>query len=117
MGVKTNGLLTQGEDTADNGGLHIALMALDAALKAQGKSLDTVGPDGVTEGQRFFLGFSFGWCSHLRPEIARTRILTNPHSLPKYRVNNVVVNMPDFQKAFSCKKGQPMVREAVCKVW
>jgi putative endopeptidase len=117
LGVKTNGLLTQGEDTADNGGIHIALIALEAAFKAQGKSLDTVGPDGVTGAQRFFLSFAFGWCGHLRPEIARTVILTNPHSLPKYRVNNVLVNMQDFQKAFSCKKGQPMVHDAVCKVW
>lgn len=47
----------------------------------------------------------------------RTIVLTNPHSLPKYRVNNVVSNMPEFQQAFSCKKGQPMVRENACRVW
>ena len=43
--------------------------------------------------------------------------MTNPHSPAKYRINGVVVNMPEFVQAFSCKKGQPMVGEKVCKVW
>jgi putative endopeptidase len=29
----------------------------------------------------------------------------------------VVRNMPEFQKAFSCKPGQPMVRTNACRVW
>jgi endothelin-converting enzyme/putative endopeptidase len=43
--------------------------------------------------------------------------ITDPHSPGKYRVNGVVTNMPDFQQAFHCKAGQPMVREHPCKVW
>jgi endothelin-converting enzyme/putative endopeptidase len=27
------------------------------------------------------------------------------------------VNIPEFQQAFSCKAGQPMVRENRCRVW
>ena len=52
-----------------------------------------------------------------RPELMRTVVLTNPHSIPKYRVNNVVANMPEFQQAFSCKAGTPMVRAKQCRVW
>ncbi|HYL91915.1 MAG TPA: M13 family metallopeptidase, partial [Alphaproteobacteria bacterium] len=89
-GVKQNGLLTQGEDTADNGGLHIALIALENALKSQGKTLDSKGSDGLTERQRFFLAYANAWCEELRPEIMRTAVLTDPHSLPNFRVNNVV---------------------------
>jgi putative endopeptidase len=37
--------------------------------------------------------------------------ITNPHSPNKYRVNGVVSNMPEFQRAFSCQLGQPRVRE------
>jgi len=117
LGVKQDGLLTQGEDTADNGGLHIALMALEDTLKAQGKSLDDLGPSGVTFRQEFFLAFAFSWCTNIRPELARSQVVSNPHSLPRFRVNNVVSNMPEFKKAFSCKQGQPMVREAACRVW
>lgn len=115
--VKQNGLLTQGEDTADNGGLRIAFMALSNTLKEQGKSVDEPGPDGLTPRQRFFLGYANAWCGNQRPEIMRVIVLTNPHSLPKYRVNNVVSNMPEFHQAFSCKKGQAMVRENACRVW
>jgi putative endopeptidase len=117
LGVKQDGLLTQGEDTADNGGVRIALMALEAAAAAQGKSLDVPGPDGFTDRQRFFVAYGFVWCANIRPEFARNIVTTNPHSLPQYRVNNVVQNLAEFQKAFGCKKGQPMVREPACRVW
>jgi putative endopeptidase len=116
-GVKQNGLLTQGEDTADNGGLYLALIGLENSLKQQGKTLDTKGPDGLTELQRFFLSFANNWCEELRPEIMRTIVLTNPHSMPKYRVNNTVANMPEFARAFSCAKGKPLVHENACRVW
>jgi len=116
-GVKQNGHLTQGEDTADNGGLRLSFMALTSKLQAEGKSLDEKEADGWTPRQRFFLSYGFSWCEQFRPELMRTQVLTNPHSLPKYRVNNVVSNMPEFQQAFSCKAGTPMVRAQQCRVW
>jgi putative endopeptidase len=116
-GVKQNGLLTQGEDTADNGGIHLALLALEANLKKQGKSLDEKGPDGWTELQRFFLGNAYSWCSSIRPEVARLIVTTNPHSLPIFRIDNVVSNMPEFAQAFGCKAAQKMVRANACRVW
>ena len=115
--VKQNGKLTQGEDTADNGGTRLALLALEAALKKDGKTLDDKGSDGWTNRQRFFLSYANSWCDHWRPETVRTLVLTNPHTLPKYRVNNTVANMPEFQQAFGCKKGAPMVHENACRVW
>jgi putative endopeptidase len=116
-GVKQNGLLTQGEDTADNGGIHLALIALAADLKSQGKSLDDKGPDGWTELQRFFLANAYSWCSNIRPEITRLIVTTNPHSMPVFRIDNVVSNMPEFAEAFGCKAGQKMVRANACRVW
>jgi putative endopeptidase len=116
-GVKQNGLLTQGEDTADNGGIHLALMALEADLKNQGKSLDEKGPEGWTYLQEFFLGNAYSWCSSIRPEVARLIVTTNPHSMPVFRIDNVVSNMPEFAHAFDCKAGQKMVRANACRVW
>jgi len=116
-GVKQNGLLTQGEDTADNGGVHLALLALEADLKKQGKSPDDKGADGWTELQRFFLANAYSWCSNIRPEVARLIVTTNPHSMPIFRIDNVDSNMPEFARAFGCKAGQKMVRANACRVW
>ena len=116
-GVKQNGLLTQGEDTADNGGIRLALYALETSLKQQGKSLDDKGEDGWTYRQRFFLANAFSWCASVRPQIARLIVTTDPHSMPKFRIDNVLGNLPEFQLAFGCKAGQKMVRANACRVW
>jgi endothelin-converting enzyme/putative endopeptidase len=116
-GVTQNGKLTQGEDTADNGGLYLALSALREDLKEQGKSLEDKDASGLTNLQRFFIAFGNAWCSQVRPEAARTQVLTNPHSVPELRTNNVVGNMPEFDQAFSCKAGQPEVHATQCRVW
>ena len=112
--VKLNGKLTLGENVADNGGLRIAYMALMEASK--GKKPTSV--DGLTPEQRFFLGWGQVWCSHMTPQAARLQAQTDPHSPGEFRVNGVVSNMPEFQKAFGCKVGQPMVRsDKACRVW
>ena len=116
-GVKQNGLLTQGEDTADNGGLRLALSALTESLKKQGKALDDKAADGWTYRQEFFLAYAFSWCANIRPQLERLAVTTDVHSLPLFRVDNVVSNMPDFADAFSCKAGQKMVRANACRVW
>jgi len=116
-GVTQNGKLSAGEDTADNGGIHLTLAALQNTLAAQGKSLDTPAGDGLTELQNFFLSFANIWCGENRPEAARTAVMTQGHSLNRYRVNNVVANMPEFAHAFSCHAGQPMVHANQCRVW
>ena len=67
--------------------------------------------DGFTGDQRFFLGFAQGWRRKLRPELTRLATLSDPHSPAVYRVNGVVVNMPEFAKAFGCKQGDPMVHD------
>ncbi len=116
-GVKQNGRLTQGEDTADNGGIHLALSAIQQDLARRGKTLDDKDAGGLTNMQRFFLAYANVWCGEFRPEAMRTLILTNPHSIDEFRVNNVVGNMPEFSNAFGCKAGQPMVHANACRVW
>jgi len=112
-GVNLNGKLTLGENTADNGGLRIAYMAL----------MDTFGgkqppkTDGFSAEQRFFLGWAQVWCQNVTEEALRLRAQTDPHSPGEFRVNGVVSNMPEFQKAFACRANQPMVRGPACRVW
>jgi len=114
--LKLNGRLTLGENTADNGGARIALMALHDLL-AQTKQSSDKKIDGYTPDQRYFLGFARAWCENITPEVLRVGVRTDPHSPGRWRVNGVVQNMPEFQRAFGCKASQPMVRENACRVW
>jgi putative endopeptidase len=111
--VKLNGKLTLGENVADNGGVRLALMALIAA--GEGKPAGKT--DGFTPDQRLFLSWGQVWCQNTTEEQSRVRAATDPHSPGQYRVNGVVSNMPEFQKAFGCGTGQPMVRQNACRVW
>jgi endothelin-converting enzyme/putative endopeptidase len=111
-GANVNGKLTLGENTADNGGVRVALMAL---LNTIGNQTAPIG--GYTPEQRFFLSFGQIWCQNARPEALKLLVLTNEHSPPQFRVNGVVENMPEFRAAFSCKAGQPMAPENACRVW
>jgi predicted metalloendopeptidase len=113
--VHLNGRLTLGENTADNGGIHIALLALRKDM-AKDPSLAKT-KDGFTPEQRFFLGFAQVWCENHTPESARLLAKTDPHSPGEYRVVGTVQNNADFAKAFSCKAGQKMVSNNACHVW
>jgi endothelin-converting enzyme/putative endopeptidase len=115
--MKLNGRLTLGENTADNGGARIALAALEHMIADDKTGKGGQKIDGYTPEQRFFLGFGRVWCEKQRPEYLRMQVSTNPHSPGRYRVNGVVQNMPEFQKAWGCKAGQPMVAENACHVW
>src|SRR5262249_43974458 len=113
--IHINSKLTLGEDVADLGGEILAYVAWQNA--EADKPLAPI--DSLTPGQRFFIGFAQWACTNERPEDLRLLAITDSHSPARYRVNGVMVNMPEFAKAFSCKPGQPMVKpaEQVCKVW
>jgi predicted metalloendopeptidase len=117
-GVHVNGKLTLGENTADNGGVRLAYMALLNSLTKHDASLSDK-KDGYTTAQQFFLGFGQIWCSNIRPEDERLRVQTDPHSPPKARVNGVVKNSEAFSKAWGCHEGQAMFAAPgkACRVW
>jgi endothelin-converting enzyme/putative endopeptidase len=108
-----NGHLTLGENTADNGGVKLALMALRDSMKK--KPLGNV--EGFTPEQRFFIENAQIWCQNQTPEAARAQVLGNPHSPGRYRVIGVVQNMQEFREAFHCSQDAPMVSKNACTVW
>ncbi len=114
--IKINSKLTLGEDVADLGGLILGWMAWQnqmASMPQQAQPLR----DGLTPEQRFFVGYAQWACENDRPENLRVSAATDPHSPGKYRVNGVVINMPQFEQAFNCKPGQPMAAVKRCRVW
>jgi endothelin-converting enzyme/putative endopeptidase len=115
--TKLNGKLTLGENTADNGGMRLAYMAFLARAAQDGIDLSKKSADGYTPLQQLFLGFAQDWCSEWRPELERLIATTDPHSPDRFRANGVLVNTPEFGKAFGCKAGQPMMSVKACRVW
>ena len=111
--IHINSKLTSGEDVADLGGTLLAYIA----WKKQTEGQKLPNADGFTPDQRFFVGMAQWACENERPENLRVSAVTNPHSPGFARINGVVSNMPEFQHAFSCKAGQPMVHAPACKVW
>ena len=111
--IHINSKLTSGEDVADIGGTLLAYIAWKK--QTEGQSLSPA--DGFTPDQRFFVGMAQWACENDRAENLRVSAITNPHSPGFARINGVVSNMPEFQKAFSCKAGQPMVHTPTCRVW
>ena len=111
--IKINSKLTSGEDIADIGGTLLAYIAWKEATADE----DLKPIDGFTPDQRFFIGLAQWACSNTRPEDLRANAITDPHSPPKYRINGVVTNLPQFQKAFNCGDDAPMVNKKECKIW
>jgi putative endopeptidase len=114
--LHVNGKLTLGENIADIGGVRLGYLAWQHRLKEQGAKPEA-DLGGMTPAQQFFTAYAQSWCSSTRPETMRLRVQTDPHSPEEYRVNGVVENLPEFQQAFGCKAGQPMVSANVCRIW
>jgi putative endopeptidase len=108
-----NGKLTLGENIADLGGLKLAHAAyVTARGGAQPQKMGK-----WTDDQLFFLGAAQSWCTKRRPEMARMRVTTDPHSPPQYRIDGPMSNLPEFANAFQCKAGDHMVRKNQCTIW
>ncbi|HJR09662.1 MAG TPA: M13 family metallopeptidase [Pyrinomonadaceae bacterium] len=115
-GLAHNGKLVAGESIADLGGLVIAYAAWQKSLEGKAPPANL---DGFTPEQRFFLGYAYSWATNIRPEQARLIVQTDPHPLPKFRVNGPLANFPAFARAFNCKTGDAMLREGkdLCRIW
>jgi putative endopeptidase len=113
-GLFINGKLTLGENIGDFAGLTVAY---DAYMRSLNGKAMPANIDGFTPEQRFFLGWAQVWAGKYRPEAERQQVLGNPHSLPRWRVNGPLANMPQFAQAFGCKAGQTMVRQNACSIW
>jgi putative endopeptidase len=115
-GVHHNGKLVLGESIGDLGGAKIAFLAYEKSLEGKPRPPDI---DGFTPGQQFYIAWGQFRGDEIRIETQRTMLQTDPHPVAKYRVIGPLSNLPDFQKAWSCKAGAAMVRPEGkrCDVW
>jgi putative endopeptidase len=107
--VHYQGKLVAGEAIADLGGMVLGYRALESSLA--GKPQPDI--DGFSPEQQFFLAFAQSWTENVRPESARNEALTDPHPLPRDRVDQTVADIPQWYSAFNC----PKPPKPVCVVW
>lgn len=114
-GLNVNGRLTAGEAIGDLGGLKLALAAVKALQKENGKV--TEAKDGVSLEQTFFLSSAQAWCAKASAAFERFVTNSDPHPLERFRVNGTVRNIPEFAEAFSCKVGAKLAPKVRCEIW
>ena len=103
-----------GENIADNGGIK---MAYNAWRASDPPAQRLPGLSDVSPEQLFFLSFAQVWCGETRPEAAHQRLLTDPHSPHRFRVNGVMRNSEAFAQAYGCAVGTPLHPVDRCVVW
>jgi putative endopeptidase len=114
--IHHNGKLVLGESIGDLGGAKIAYLAYEKSLAGKPRPADV---NGFTPEQQFFIAWGQFRGDEIRPEAQRLMVQTDPHPIAKYRVIGPLSNLPEFQKAWSCKADAPMVRPEgkKCEVW
>ncbi|KAK7093251.1 neprilysin-1-like [Littorina saxatilis] len=118
VGMKVNGIQTQGENIADNGGIKEAYRAYRKWVADKGSEEPRLpGMLNYTNNQLFFLNFAQVWCGTMRPEAAINRIRTGVHSPGRFRVIGTLQNMNKFSEAFQCGTDSYMNRKRKCSVW
>jgi predicted metalloendopeptidase len=111
-----NGLLTLGENIADNGGIHLSYKVHRKAVEADAQVLPQTSPP-TTADQLFFLRYAQNWCQLTTDEYIRNQLLTDPHSPAFARVNGPLSNFEPFAQAFKCPPGSPMNPTKKCSLY
>ncbi|XP_031772915.1 neprilysin-4 isoform X3 [Apis florea] len=117
VGMKIDGMNTQGENIADNGGIKQAFRAYEKWLRLNEDADETLPGLNATGKQLFFLNFAQVWCGSMRPEATRNKLKTAVHSPGKFRVIGTLSNSKDFAEVFHCPLGAPMNPIKKCSVW
>ena len=104
--MHVNGALTQGENTADMGGVAIAYTAFKLTKEGQ----DTTKIDGLTPDQRFFLAFAQSWRKKVTDQSLQQQVKTDPHSPGFFRVKGPLMNFTPFYTAFNVQPGDKMYK-------
>jgi putative endopeptidase len=104
--LRVNGSMTQGENIADLGGLTMSYYAYKKSLNgAQSKIIR-----GFTGEQRFFIAWTQGWKSVVRPEELKRLLTVDYHAPARFRGFVPLTNMKEFHQAFDVKAGDKMYR-------
>lgn len=111
-----NGINTQGENIADNGGIKESYLAY-TKWAATNKPEPQLPGINHTPNQMFWLSAAQTWCSVYRTEALKLRITTGYHSPSEFRVLGPMSNLPYFARDFNCPEKTKMNPTHKCEVW
>ncbi|KAF2902180.1 hypothetical protein ILUMI_04005 [Ignelater luminosus] len=117
VNVQIDGLITQGENIADNGGLKEAYRAYMKWLKKHSQADETLPGLELSGKQLFFLNFAQVWCGSSRIEGMENKLKSDVHAPGRYRVIGSLSNSDDFSNAYKCQRGSPMNPTKKCSIW
>ncbi|KAI5708639.1 hypothetical protein M8J76_000107 [Diaphorina citri] len=117
VNMTLNGINTQGENIADNGGIKEAYNAYNVWTREHGEEPRLPGLQQYSPRQMFWISAASTWCSLFRPETLKIRILTDTHSPGEFRVLGPLSNLKEFARDFQCPVGSRMNPPHKCEVW
>eukprot|EP00058_Branchiostoma_floridae_P003649 XP_002589137.1 hypothetical protein BRAFLDRAFT_278852 [Branchiostoma floridae] len=115
-GMNLSGVITSGENIADNGGMKQTFRAYRSWAAANGPEPTLPGLD-LNQEQLLFLNYGQIWCSKYRYQSAVSQVLNGPHSPGRFRVIGTLSNTPGFSEAYKCPVGSKMNPRNKCAVW
>ncbi|VDD91362.1 unnamed protein product [Enterobius vermicularis] len=118
LNVTNNDEMIVNEAVADHGGLKLAFQAYkesngnDSEESSVLPGLEKYDPD-----QTFFLAAGYTLCGHDASEALAVRRFSDPHPISSLRLNVLMSNNPNFNKAFKCYQKHVLNNELKCAVW
>ncbi|XP_012150797.2 endothelin-converting enzyme 1 isoform X1 [Megachile rotundata] len=113
-----NGVNTQGENIADNGGIREAFRAYQRLRKRTGdRQVVLPGLARYSQQQLFFLGFAQVWCGNYTNGALKSKLIEGVHAPNHFRVIGTLSNNQDFARAWNCPVGSPMNPPRKCILW
>lgn len=111
-----NGLITQGENIADNEGVREAYFAYKKYVQRNGAEPKLRGLDYTPE-QLFWIGAANVWCSKYHSNYLEFTLAEDLHAPDKIRIIGAFSNQPEFAKDFRCGADSPMNPAKKCSLW
>ncbi|XP_043506308.1 neprilysin-4-like isoform X3 [Frieseomelitta varia] len=112
-----NGVITQGENIADNGGIREAYKAYQRFKKRNTDRLVLPGLVNYSQEQLFFVGFAQVWCGSYTDGALKSKLIQGVHAPNHFRVIGTLSNNADFARAWNCRAESSMNPSRKCVLW
>lgn len=113
---QVDGLITQGENIADNEGIREAYRAYEDWMQTNGSEPRLPGLNFTPE-QLFWISAANVWCSKYASTYLKLTLSEDLHAPDKIRIIGSFSNQQEFARDFGCPAGSPMNPSKKCSLW